>query len=959
MNIHALASSSGLKESDIIAIEKILLKKGNFSKESVEEQIVWFFGKLGMHQYYFMTTPIEDMARHIETLLAAEIIAGNSPSPEVNLDIRSEIREQTFYLVEDSFEKKAEIEKRIEKLFKTYRLQSYRTSGKVQGKTFLRIYFVAVPTFPKNETRDDFFGKINEAFLQTSSKEAIVRYERVFQNSRNSLAPYVEISAKTQTNETRIMVSLPPFMGEDFLSKFSEVMTSYNLFTTRKYIEPLRSGRRLYSFYLHRIKDARLLETLKEDISLIALIGKTPIDDMFIEGRFKAQEYLYACCLSQFTHHFIAAPHNEKIAQLEKALSQQPEMHGIARFLKLRLAKDTYTQGRIYEVIRDYPEIIRSLYEDFRRRFDPDAGNRKSTAALDQVMSLQESQVSRELHKNIIHMFLMFNRLILKTNFYKKQKTAISFRLSPDTLNHSDYSDVPFGLFFIVAKEMQAFHVRFQDIARGGIRIVRSRSARDYETNSEFIFDENYRLAHTQQKKNKDIPEGGSKGAILLDANYQNFDQSAFKKYIDALLDLILGGPEIRDFYGSEEILFLGPDEGTAPFMDWASQYARQRGYRFWRAFTTGKSLEFGGIPHDLYGMTTSGVHEYELQILKKLGMREEDASKFQTGGPDGDLGSNEIKVSKGRYMAIVDGSGVLYDPKGINRDELIRLADDRQMVREFSRRKISKEGFLVLVEDRSVKLPDGTLVPNGTEFRNNFHLTPYAKADIFVPCGGRPQSINILNWKHLLDLNGEPAFRIIVEGANLFITQDARLELEKKGCIIIKDASANKGGVTSSSLEVLASLCLEDAEYETLFCVKAGREPAFRAKYVREVLDRIRLNARREFEVLWRENNDTRVPFSIISDQLSDKINQLTSSIFHSDLFQRTGLASNVIGCHVPRTLIRKKGIESIMSTVPEAYLRSIFASWLASDFVYTKGLHTTEIDFYAYIDMIEKKPH
>ncbi len=33
------------------------------------------------------------------------------------------------------------------------------------------------------------------------------------------------------------------------------------------------------------------------------------------------------------------------------------------------------------------------------------------------------------------------------------------------------------------------------------------------------------------------------------------------------------------------------------------------------------------------------------------------------TGGPDGDLGSNEIKMSKEIIIGIVDGSGVLYDP--------------------------------------------------------------------------------------------------------------------------------------------------------------------------------------------------------------------------------------------------------------------------------------------------------
>jgi len=31
-------------------------------------------------------------------------------------------------------------------------------------------------------------------------------------------------------------------------------------------------------------------------------------------------------------------------------------------------------------------------------------------------------------------------------------------------------------------------------------------------------------------------------------------------------------------------------------------------------------------------------------------------------------LGSNEIKISKDQTIAIVDGSGVLYDPKGLQK---------------------------------------------------------------------------------------------------------------------------------------------------------------------------------------------------------------------------------------------------------------------------------------------------
>ncbi len=33
--------------------------------------------------------------------------------------------------------------------------------------------------------------------------------------------------------------------------------------------------------------------------------------------------------------------------------------------------------------------------------------------------------------------------------------------------------------------------------------------------------------------------------------------------------------------------------------------------YPYWKAFTTGKGMHLGGIPHDVFGMTTRGVRAY------------------------------------------------------------------------------------------------------------------------------------------------------------------------------------------------------------------------------------------------------------------------------------------------------------------------------------------------------------
>lgn len=55
---------------------------------------------------------------------------------------------------------------------------------------------------------------------------------------------------------------------------------------------------------------------------------------------------------------------------------------------------------------------------------------------------------------------------------------------------------------------------------------------------------------------------------------------------------------------------------------------------------------------------------------------------------------------------------------------------------------------------------------------------------------------MNISNVAGLIDANGKPHYKYIIEGANLFFTQQARLYLEKRKVILFKDSSANKGRI-------------------------------------------------------------------------------------------------------------------------------------------------------------------
>merc|ERR1719183_165626 len=118
-------------------------------------------------------------------------------------------------------------------------------------------------------------------------------------------------------------------------------------------------------------------------------------------------------------------------------------------------------------------------------------------------------------------------------------------------------------------------------------------------------------------------------------------------------------------------------------------------------------------------------------------------------------------------------------------------------------------------------------------------------KADVFVPAGGRPSTIHTGNWELFLDpKTAEPSSPLIVEGANIFITADARKGLfEKGGVAIVKDSSANKCGVITSSYEICSSMLLEDHEFL-----------AIKEELVQDVLRRLRELARMEAEVLFRQ---------------------------------------------------------------------------------------------------------
>ncbi|KAK0630569.1 NAD-specific glutamate dehydrogenase [Bombardia bombarda] len=981
------------KAEQMKQVKGLITKSKWIPDDLVDTQIAWFYSDLGIDDVYFQVENPEVIANHITSLYAAKVAAFSREDKREEIRLDMEASDHAIYIDTSEPGKSntggPRYEHRLEAKYldggdtsKRFRVETFRSSGvlgqKADSKASLRCYFVyqclfVEPNADPKETRLEVIS--DRMFLAKATKNTKQIYQEIIDLAVSRTGPVIEVFDIEDSREKRLVVAFRSRTASGLFSALSDLYHYYGVTSSRKYVEQFSNGITVMSIYLRPAAnlDSRFppieqsIHQITKEISLLYCIPQNKFHSLFTSGELSLQETTYAHCVWVFVQHFLNRLGSE-YASLMAVLDPKNNMHAeILSKMKKRLRTETFTPDYILEIIGSHPGLVRALYASFANihlKVGPEF-DRHFIAPTPAIEVLSDASLKDRITRDVFNeheemvmtAFRVFNNAVLRTNYFTPTKVALSFRLDPSFLPDIEYPKRLYGMFLVITAESRGFHLRFKDIARGGIRIVKSRSKEAYSINARNLFDENYGLASTQQRKNKDIPEGGSKGVILLDPKQQDKAREAFEKYIDSILDLLLKAetPGIKnpivDLYGKEEILFLGPDENTADLVDWATEHARIRGAPWWKSFFTGKSPKLGGIPHDHYGMTTLSVREYVKGIYRKLNLDPSKVTKMQTGGPDGDLGSNEILLSNEKYTAIVDGSGVLVDPNGLDKEELHRLAKKRVMISHFDTSKLSKDGYRVLCEDLNIKLPTGEAVNNGTAFRNTYHLRDTSLTDMFVPCGGRPESIDLVSVSKLIK-DGKSTIPYIVEGANLFITQDAKLRLESAGCIVYKDASANKGGVTSSSLEVLASLSFDDEGFVTHMCHDArGNAPAFYQAYVKEVQKKICENARLEFEAIWREHEQTNIPRSILSDKLSLAITTLDEELQHSELWENEKIRRSVLADALPNLLIEKIGLDTIIQRVPDPYLRAIFGSFLASRFVYEFGSSPSQFAFYDFM--------
>jgi len=497
-------------------------------------------------------------------------------------------------------------------------------------------------------------------------------------------------------------------------------------------------------------------------------------------------------------------------------------------------------------------------------------------------------------------------------------------------------STLPYGILFIHGRRFNGYHVRFRDIARGGLRLVAPTSSEQLALESSRQYDECYGLAFAQQLKNKDIPEGGSKAVCLIDTNdilngTRDFViRKSVKAMTDSILDLVVDTEDTRktivDYFGKPETIYFGPDENVIPEdINWIIKQAARRGYDTPAAFMSSKPK--AGINHKEYGVTSEGVNVFlDVALKRVLGIdpKKESFTIKMTGGQDGDVAGNEIKIlireygDNAKIVGIGDHSGCAEDPEGLDHDELLRLFHEELCISNFDPSQLSSDGILHTCDTEE-----------GTKARNTMHNR--LVCDVFLPFGGRPNTIDANNYKNFICEDGTPSSKLIVEGANLFVNAEARQKLyEDAGVMIVKDSSANKGGVIVSSYEICAAmLATEDEFFE------------HKEAIVGEVLAKLRGYAKLEAELLFTEADIYGEPLPEVSLIISNAINSATDalsvaldSLSSEDQDQLLPFFRE----HLPKTLA-DLGFDKVHDKVPEQYIKNAIASTLASKMVYKEG--------------------
>jgi glutamate dehydrogenase len=514
----------------------------------------------------------------------------------------------------------------------------------------------------------------------------------------------------------------------------------------------------------------------------------------------------------------------------------------ISRFL--RQIRVPYSQGYMWATLRKHSAIAAQIVTLFHIRFDPHlAGSDDERAAreaaiaaaivtaLQAVESLDEDRILRH--------FVNAVQSAIRTNFYQldrdgQPKDVIAIKFSSRKV---DAMPLPRPLYeiFIYSPRVEAAHLRFGKVARGGIRW--SDRPQDFRT-------EILGLVKAQNVKNavivpvgakggfvpKYLPAGGSREAIQAEGI------ATYKIFISTLLDItdnirpgtagVVPPLDVVRKEGDDPYLVVAADKGTATFSDIANDIAIAHDFWLGDAFASGGSA---GYDHKKIGITARGAWE-----SVKRHFREMDVNLATTpftvvgvGDMSGDVfGNGLLREKTTKLVAAFDHRDVFIDPDPdaertfAERQRLFDLP--RSSWQDFDKTLISKGGGVFSRAAKEIRLSADAqkLFGVGERLTPQDLIRAILKAPVdLIFFGGIGTYIRAAEESD--EAVGDRAndavrvaakdlrCKVIGEGANLGMTQRGRIEAALRGIRLNTDAIDNSAGVNTSDMEVNLKIAL------------------------------------------------------------------------------------------------------------------------------------------------------
>ncbi len=495
-----------------------------------------------------------------------------------------------------------------------------------------------------------------------------------------------------------------------------------------------------------------------------------------------------------------------------------------------RRVSPVFTISYVNDTLNSHPELSAVLVAMFEERFDPDVDESGYSTHRDGVLAALEAIPSLD-EDRILRAFVGLIEATARTNAYQEDRSALSLkfisRLVPDMPR-----PYPMAEIFVLAPGVEGIHLRGGPVARGGIRWSDRRE--DYRT-------EVLGLMKAQMTKNAVIVPNGAKGGFVLTrrpvdpAALRERVQQMYEVFIRGLLDItdnlvaneVVHPERVKIHDGEDPYLVVAADKGTATFSDVANRIAAEYGFWLGDAFASGGSA---GYDHKALGITARGAWKSLERHFSEMGKdpHVDTFSAIGIGDMSGDVfGNGMLGSDRIMLLAAFDHRHVFIDPDPDPRasfEERKRLFDlPRSSWADYDESLISDGGG---VFDRSAKKVSLSARAREVLGIEDVDMTPAAlinrilKAPVDLLWNGGigtyVKASTELN-EQVGDRANDPVrvsaselrCKVVVEGGNLGLTQQGRIEFARNGGRVNTDFIDNSGGVDCSDREVNLKILL------------------------------------------------------------------------------------------------------------------------------------------------------